>query len=148
MQTLEIKTGYLYLIRSLLLGGSKIGITTAPKSRFKALAVGTKAELIGYWSLGAYRELEKQLHTEYKAERIPQSEWFDLTGEQVANVIRAVTSIAQTEFLLPAYVQSFSGPQYKLTQVPPYLANEYAGWKYFGILVISIILTYLWTTLT
>ena len=148
MQTLEIKTGYLYLIRSLLLGGYKIGITTAPKSRFKALSVGDKAELIGYWSLDAYRELEKQLHAEYKAERIPQSEWFDLTGEQVASVISAVTSIAETEFILPAYVQSFSGPQYIQTKVPPYLANKYAGWTYFSILILCIILTYLWTSLT
>ena len=147
MKTLEIRTGYLYLIRSLQLGGYKIGITTSPKTRFKALAVGTKAELIGYWSLGAYRELEKQLHTEYKDQRIPQSEWFDLTGEQVASVIQAVTSIAATEFLLPAYTQSFSGPQYTLVKTAPYLANEYAGFKYFGILVVSIILTALWTTL-
>ena len=57
--TLEIKTGYIYFLKSNLLGGYKIGITTNPVSRFKALAVGTKATLIGYWSLDAYRELEK-----------------------------------------------------------------------------------------
>ena len=139
MKTLEIKTGYVYLIKSLLLGGYKIGITTAPQSRFNALEIGTKAELIGYWSLDAYRELEKQLHAEYKDVRIPQSEWFDLTTEQVETVIQAITSIAKTEFLLPEYVQEFSMPQYQLVKVVPYLSNEYASFKYFGILVLSII---------
>ena len=75
MQTLEIKTGYIYLLKNNVLGGYKIGITTAPKSRFKSLAVGIKATLIGYWQLDAYRELEKQLHKEYGAKRVPQSEW-------------------------------------------------------------------------
>lgn len=139
MKTLEIKTGYVYLIKSLLLGGYKIGITTSPQSRFKALAIGTKAELIGYWSLDAYRELEKQLHAEYRAERVPQSEWFDLTASQVETVIQDITSIANTEFLLPEYVQEFSMPQYHQVKVPPYLSNEYASFNYFGILVLSII---------
>ena len=53
MIELEIKTGYLYLLKNNILGGYKIGITTAPTSRFKALGVGTKSTLIGYWSLDA-----------------------------------------------------------------------------------------------
>ena len=46
MEPLEVKTGYIYFLKSTLLGGYKIGITTAPASRFKALAVGTKACLL------------------------------------------------------------------------------------------------------
>lgn len=137
MTELQVKTGYLYLIRSTLLGGFKIGITTSPKSRFKALCVGTKACLVGYWKLDAYRELEKQLHKEYAVERVPQSEWFDLTAQQVREVIQKVTSISDTEFLLPEYAQSFVGPQYKIVKVAPYQAAEYANWKYFGALVLS-----------
>ena len=101
MLELEIKTGYLYLLKNNILGGYKIGITTAPKSRFKALAVGTKATLIGYWQLDAYRELEKHLHKRYAAQRVPQSEWFNLTEEEIRSVIQNVSSIGSTEFLLP-----------------------------------------------
>ena len=137
METLEVRTGYLYFIKSELLGGYKIGITTAPKSRFKALAVGTKAKLIGYWKLDAYRELEKKLHSEYAAERVPQSEWFDLDCAQVLEVIQKIASISDCEFLLPEFAQSFVGPQYKIVKTEPYKANEYAAWNYYGALVIS-----------
>ena len=137
METLEVKTGYIYFIKSELLGGYKIGITTAPKSRFKALAVGTKAKLLGYWKLDAYRELEKQLHKEYAAERIPQSEWFDLDYTQVRDVIQKIASISDCEFLLPEFAQSFTGPQYKIIKTAPYQSAEYAGWNYFGVLVLS-----------
>lgn len=137
METLEVKTGYIYFIKSLLLGGYKIGITTSPKSRFKALAVGTKAKLIGYWKLDAYRELEKQLHKEYAVQRIPQSEWFDLNCEQITEVIQKISSISDCEFLLPEFAQAFVGPHYKIVKTEPYKAAEYAGWNYFGLVVLS-----------
>ena len=132
MQTLEVKTGYIYFLKSELLGGYKIGITTAPASRFKALAVGTKAKLIGYWKLDEYRELEKQLHKEYAAVRVPQSEWFDLDCVQVREVIDKISSISEQEFLIPEIAQTFVGPQYKITKVAPYVLAEFAGWNYFA----------------
>jgi hypothetical protein len=133
LQTLEIKTGYVYLLKSNLLGGYKIGITTNPASRFKALAVGTKATLIGYWKLDAYRELEKQLHTEYKDARVPQSEWFDLNSTQVRDVIQKITSISDIEFLMPEFAQSFLGPQYLIKHVAPYEQGTYSRWTWFGV---------------
>ena len=132
MQTLEVKTGYIYFLKSTLLGGYKIGITTAPASRFKALAVGTKAKLLGYWKLDEYRELEKQLHKEYAAVRVPQSEWFDLDYIQVREVIEKISSISTQEFLLPQLAQTFVGPQYKITRTAPYELAAYAGWNYFA----------------
>ena len=132
MQTLEVKTGYIYFLKSTLLGGYKIGITTAPASRFKALAVGTKAKLIGYWKLDEYRELEKQLHKEYADVRVPQSEWFDLNCLQVREVIEKISSISEQEFLIPEVAQTFVGPQYKITKVAPYELAAYAGWNYFA----------------
>ena len=137
MQTLEIKTGYIYLLKNNILGGYKIGITTAPKSRFKALAVGSKATLIGYWKLDAYRELEKQLHKEYADQRVPQSEWFSLSDVDVADVIQKIASISTPEFLLPEYIQPFSGPKYKIVQVAPYKAADYYGWNVFGLITIA-----------
>ena len=138
---LEIKTGYIYFLKSNLLGGYKIGITTNPQSRFKALGVGSKATLLGYWSLDAYRELEKNLHTEYRAERVPQSEWFDLNYDQVADVIQKIASIATQEFLLPEYAQPFVGPQYKIVKTVPYETNKYNGWNWFGITMILMMVS-------
>ena len=143
MIELQIKTGYLYLLKNNILGGYKIGITTAPKSRFKALAVGTKATLIGYWQLDAYRELEKQLHKEYADLRVPQSEWFNLSDQEIRDVIQKITSIATTEFLMPEFAQSFVGPQYKILKVPPYKQAENANWQMFCLLVLAFVVGYL-----
>ena len=147
MEPLEIKTGYIYFLKSTLLGGYKIGITTAPRSRFKALAVGTKAKLLGYWKLDAYRELEKQLHKEYAAERVPQSEWFDLNCSQVREVIQKIASISDQEYLLPDFAQDFVGPQYKLTKVAPYESAQRYDFYTFGITVIAFTLGYLLATI-
>ena len=139
MIELQVKTGYLYLLKNNILGGYKIGITTAPKSRFKALAVGTKATLIGYWQLDAYRELEKQLHKEYSDVRVPQSEWFNLTDLDVRDVIQKVTSIATIEFLMPEFAQSFVGPQYRITKIAPYQQADNSNWQMFCLLILAFI---------
>lgn len=138
MTELEVKPGYVYILKSTVLGGYKVGITTAPTSRFKALCVGTKAELIGYWKCEYYRELEKQLHKEYTEVRVPQSEWFDLDGLQLLDVIRKISSLGETEFLIPSIAQSLTHvmPHYKIVKTPPYKQGEYAGWNYFGITVL------------
>ena len=138
---LEIKTGYVYLLKSNLLGGYKIGITTNPASRFKALAVGTKATLIGYWKLDAYRELEKQLHSEYKEARVPQSEWFDLDCTQVREVIQKIASISNVEFLMPEFAQSFVGPQYYTVKTAPYQAADRSSWNWFGATALLMLAT-------
>ena len=138
MTELEIRPGYVYVLKSNILGGYKVGITTAPGSRFTALAVGTKAELIGYWECPYYRELEKQIHKEYTAQRVPQSEWFDLTTEQLEEVICKIASLGETEFLKPELTGLLSNvvPQYKIVMTPPYKQNEYASWNWFAITVL------------
>jgi hypothetical protein len=143
MTELEIKTGYLYLLKNNILGGYKVGITTAPTSRFRALGVGSKSTLIGYWQLNAYRELEKQLHKEYAGLRVPQSEWFNLSDQDIRDVIQKITSIATTEFLMPEFAQSFVGPQYKIITVPPYKQAENANWQMFCLLVLAFVAGYL-----
>ena len=115
MLTLEIKTGFVYVLKSTLLGGYKIGITTSPSSRFKALAVGSKAELVGYWSVDAYRELEKQLHKEYADKRVPQSEWFDLTDKELLEVISKISSLGFPEYIEPETAKVIEyKPHYKV----------------------------------
>ena len=143
MIELQVRPGYLYLLKNNILGGYKIGITTNPSARFKALQVGTKATLFGYWQTDAYRELEKHLHKQYAAQRVPQSEWFNLTEEEIRSVIQDVSSIGNTEFLLPELAQSFVGPQYSIVKVPPYKQAENANWQMFGLLVIAAVTGYL-----
>ena len=88
-------------------------------------------------------ELEKQLHKEYADSRVPQSEWFDLTDQEIRNVIQKITSIANTEFLMPEFAQSFIGPHYKIIKVPPYEQAEYGDWRMFGLLILALALGYL-----
>lgn len=149
MNELKIKTGYIYLVKNLILDGYKIGITTAPQSRFKQLGVGTKSELVGYWKHDAYRELEKQLHTQFKDLRVPQSEWFDLRADEITAVISQLNSFAEIEFLQPEYGEDIelTGPQYRVIRTTPYEQIEYASWRYFGLLVITAVVSSLLTAL-
>ena len=140
MLTLEIKTGYVYVLKSTLLGGYKIGITTSPASRFKALAVGSKAELVGYWSVDAYRELEKQLHKEYGAKRVPQSEWFDLTEEELLEVISKISSLGFPEYIEPETAKIIEyKPHYKVVKTLPYEQNKYAHVNYYGAWALALL---------
>ena len=78
------KIGYVYILHNNLGEGYKIGITANIHQRFKALEVGTKATCIGYWSSENYKNLEAFLHNLYTPARVPQSEWFMLSPQQLA----------------------------------------------------------------
>lgn len=117
MIDIERKPGYLYLLKNKILGGYKIGITTAPTSRFKALAVGEKTELIGYWQHDGYRELERYYHKLYSVERVPQSEWFNLDNDAVAAIVDQMYSSAVTQYLSPEIQAQFVGTQFNFN--PP-----------------------------
>ena len=140
MISIETKPGYLYLLRNTVLGGYKIGITTAPESRFKALAVGEKTELVGYWQTEHYRELERHYHKVYKEERVPQSEWFNLTVESVDDIISQMYSSAVTQYLEPEKQPAFIGAHFNF--IPPYRDSGLNGWNYFGVLVIAASVAY------
>lgn len=135
--------GYLYLLRNTLLGGYKIGITTSPATRFKALSVGEKTELVGYWKTDEYRELEKYFHKLYKAERVPQSEWFDLTTETVDTIVDQMHASTITEYLEPERQPTFVGSQFRFVSTPPYLQEQDRNWTYFSLLVIAAAIAYL-----
>jgi hypothetical protein len=77
------KIGYVYILRNRLGEGYKIGITANIHQRFKALEVGTKADCIGYWSSENYKNLESFLHGLFTPARVPQSEWFMLSPQQL-----------------------------------------------------------------
>ena len=140
MIDIAVKPGYLYLLRNTVLGGYKIGITTAPESRFKALSVGDKTELVGYWQTDYYRELEKHYHKLYKDERVPQSEWFDLTDTAVDDIVNQMHSSAVTQWLDPEKRAAFVGSQFNY--VPPYRDSGMSGWNYMGLVVIAMTIAY------
>ena len=142
MIEIATKPGYLYLLRNTLLGGYKIGITTAPKQRFKALSVGDKSELIGYWQHDGYRELEKHYHKLYKDQRCPQSEWFALEPEMIECIVNEMHSSAVTEYLSPEMRPDFIGSQFLFKDVPPYQETGLSSHNYFGLLVIAATLAY------
>ena len=111
-----IKPGYLYLLQNQTVGGYKIGITTAPESRFKALAVGTKSRLLAYWHHPHYREIESYFHKHFKLERVPQSEYFDLTDDQVQSVIDEMGTCAEVQYLDPEVTEGFVGSRLRFVK--------------------------------
>ena len=78
--------GTLYVLKDKQLGGYKIGISRVIKDRLKALKVGEKATVIGLWESPNYCDLERMLHERYRKTRIPQSEWFALSKDELYDV--------------------------------------------------------------
>ena len=90
--------GTLYILKDLLKGGYKIGISKVIKSRLKQLEVGKKAEVVGLWESPNYSDLERMLHSRYAEYRIPQSEWFALDYDELSNAVDWLNANAiQTE---------------------------------------------------
>ena len=79
--------GTLYILKDLLKGGYKIGISKNIKARLKQLEVGKKAEVVGLWESPNYSDLERMLHSRYAEYRIPQSEWFALGYDELSNAV-------------------------------------------------------------
>ena len=132
---IQTKPGYLYLLKNTLLGGYKIGITTSPSSRFKALAVGEKTEIVGYWQTDNYRELEKYYHSQYKVVRCPQSEWFNLEEADVTAIVNQMHSSAMTQYLDPQRQAEFIGTQFNFVN-PLDLDPEHPAWQSFAVTAI------------
>jgi hypothetical protein len=80
------KFGFVYLLKTNK-HGYKIGKTINIHRRFNELGVGTRCELVGYWSTSDYHQVEKHLHIIFAKERCPQSEWFDIDESQATFVI-------------------------------------------------------------
>ena len=135
MINIKTKPGYLYLLKNNLLGGYKIGITTNPSSRFKALAVGEKTEIVGYWQTDNYRELERYYHSEFKAVRCPQSEWFNLDEDNVTHIVNQMHSSAMTQYLDADRQAQFIGTQFNFVN-PLDLDPEHPAWKNFAVTVV------------
>jgi hypothetical protein len=87
--------GTLYLLRSHADASlHKIGITNNWQQRAKQLEVGLTTACVGRWTVNDNRQLERFLHRRFKPHRLPQSEWFHLSPEQVQWVISAAGKAA------------------------------------------------------
>lgn len=80
------KYGTIYLISDLKGRSYKIGITLNWDRRSRQLEIGTKTRLISQKIVKDPGRLEKILHRKYDSYRLPQSEWFILSEEQVQEV--------------------------------------------------------------
>jgi hypothetical protein len=72
----------------------KIGITNHWHQRAKQLEVGLSTACVGRWLVNNNRQLESFLHRRFKAHRLPQSEWFHLSPDQVQWVVSAASKAA------------------------------------------------------
>jgi hypothetical protein len=75
---------HLYLLRSIEHPDLyKIGVTNNPTQRFHQLKVGKRTKVLNVGDVGDADKLERLLHKQYDNKRLPQSEWFKLTEEDV-----------------------------------------------------------------
>ncbi len=65
----------------------KIGKSINPKKRKKELQTGNHRELYVYKTLYGYDRLETMLHEHFDEHRIRKTEWFDITFEDVDEII-------------------------------------------------------------
>lgn len=86
--------GTIYLIRSLLIDGHKIGITQNWTRRSRELEVGTKAAEVLVETVPLPKALELALHRRFRKERIPQTEYFALSATQIEEVKALITQEA------------------------------------------------------
>ena len=142
---LDIKQGYVYCLRSNLIPGYKIGITQNLEARFKQLKVGDKSTLIACWPHDGYREIEKHVHKLYCECRIPQSEYFSFTDDQIVEVLSLLNTCSAPEYIIPefAHITCDRFPGMRMTKVQPHLVNKYAELNYFIALTLVSIAAYL-----
>ncbi len=79
--------GIVYLIYSPAFDAYKIGMTECWARRSKQLKVGTATKFVMTARVVRHRMVERELHRRFSAHRLPQSEWFKFTDEQVTQVI-------------------------------------------------------------
>ncbi len=80
--------GYLYVLQHSATGLFKIGVTRVDckDARFKHLGVGDVNSLTHLHLSCRYKEIERELHSKYKSKRVPQTEYFMLTKEDLAAI--------------------------------------------------------------
>tara|TARA_Y100000766_G_C18546388_1_gene430749 strand:- start:53 stop:568 length:516 start_codon:yes stop_codon:yes gene_type:complete len=80
--------GYIYVIdlKPMGLPGYKIGMTKNLRQRMRQLQVPEKGTLCKWWYTQDVRGCEKSLHRMFDKARVPQSEWFKITEDQLRDI--------------------------------------------------------------
>jgi hypothetical protein len=81
--TLSAVSECIYLIRDNETGLHKIGMTTNWPRRSRELQVGGATTAIRTWACPDAMKWERVLHSQFKHKRLPQSEWFRVTEDEV-----------------------------------------------------------------
>lgn len=91
--TQELGIGWLYVVTHANARGLvKIGITDRPNARMDEL---DKPEILARVPVAKPRHCERHLHNHFRAQRVPQTEWFGLDDEQLEELFQLVESVAQ-----------------------------------------------------
>ena len=81
--------GYVYVVRHANARGlTKIGLTRHPQKREEQLG-GDDCEVLCRLLVLRPERVEAMLHSIFSAQRVPQSEWFDLDVEQIREACEA-----------------------------------------------------------
>ena len=88
MQTL------IYVLKCRTTGEHKIGITSNWQRRSRELKVGLRTDKVHVARVPDARALEHRLHRQYEAVNKPQTEWFNLSETQLAEVLNAINAAA------------------------------------------------------
>lgn len=95
---MENKKGCVYFFKHVGLNPVKIGYSEneSPYSRFNEFKTYAPfgAECLGFITTSSPNRLEKELHKKFSANRL-EGEWFDITIEQVNNVVKNYSSREQ-----------------------------------------------------
>jgi len=94
------KHSILYVIQHEDTGLHKIGITNDWSRRQRELELGIKTKAVHVVRVNDARQIESYLHRRFKAQRMPQSEWFNLDGEQL-NFVRSTVLKARDDYRGP-----------------------------------------------
>ena len=86
----SVPCGFVYFVRNGDL--FKIGIT---ENMLRRLSQLTPDELLNVVRCSNFRELERELHRRFKDVRLPQSEYFRLSDQQVQEVHRVMVELAE-----------------------------------------------------
>ena len=91
------ESGYVYLVTHINAPGlHKIGLTRHPRKRIEQLG-GDQLTVVAMIRTSDPERIEKALHRNLKSARVPQSEWFNLSEQQLDAVKRAMTNAHQAD---------------------------------------------------
>ncbi len=115
--SLPRERGYVYFIFGTENDGRcKLGSSTTLKRRIAQLQVGNADKLYVYKKLYGYKKLETLLHDTYKERRIRNTEWFNLSKNDVDII---VSYVQDSQKVLFKYADIYYGIEYKINTLDP-----------------------------